>query len=77
MLVSFTFGLFVDAFTMRTRAVIASLIEVALCHFPVLSFGDRLYLVGLPKPLPFIEVSLYGTLGLFFLAYLLAFEAVA
>ena len=59
---------------MRTRAVIASLIEVPYA-IPGIVLAIAFILL-FAKPLPFIEVSLYGTLGIIFLAYLSCFLSV-
>ena len=74
MLVSLPLGYLLMRLPMRTRAVIASLIEVPYA-IPGIVLAIAFILL-FAKPLPFIEVSLYGTLGIIFLAYLSCFLSV-
>lgn len=74
MLVSLPLGYLLMRLPMRTRAVIASLIEVPYA-IPGIVLAIAFILL-FAKPLPFIQVSLYGTLGIIFLAYLSCFLSV-
>ncbi|WOD09297.1 iron ABC transporter permease [Marinomonas sp. GJ51-6] len=74
MIVSLPLGYLLMRLPMRTRAVIASLIEVPYA-IPGIVLAIAFILL-FAKPLPFIEVSLYGTLGIIFLAYLSCFLSV-
>ncbi|MFT2098315.1 ABC transporter permease [Marinomonas sp. 2405UD66-6] len=74
MVVSLPLGYLLMRLPMRTRAVIASLIEVPYA-IPGIVLAIAFILL-FAKPLPFIEVSLYGTLGIIFLAYLSCFLSV-
>ncbi|WP_370646866.1 ABC transporter permease [Marinomonas rhizomae] len=74
MLLSLPLGYLLMRLPMRTRAVIASLIEVPYA-IPGIVLAIAFILL-FAKPLPFIEVSLYGTLGIIFLAYLSCFLSV-
>ncbi|MEP0074117.1 MAG: iron ABC transporter permease [Marinomonas sp.] len=74
MVVSLPLGYLLMRLPMRTRAVIASLIEVPYA-IPGIVLAIAFILL-FAKPLPFIEISLYGTLGIIFLAYLSCFLSV-
>jgi iron(III) transport system permease protein len=74
MVVCLPLGYLLMRLPMRTRAVIESLIEVPYA-IPGIVLAIAFILL-FAKPLPFIEVSLYGTLGIIFLAYLSCFLSV-
>lgn len=74
MLVSLPLGYLLMRLPIRARAVIASLIEVPYA-IPGIVLAIAFILL-FAKPLPFIQVSLYGTLGIIFLAYLSCFLSV-
>ncbi|MDY0205877.1 MAG: iron ABC transporter permease [Pseudomonas sp.] len=74
MIVSLPLGYLLMRLPMRTRSVIASLIEVPYA-IPGIVLAIAFILL-FAKPLPFIQVSLYGTLSIIFLAYLSCFLSV-
>jgi len=74
MLVCLPLGYLLMRLPMRVRAVVASLIEVPYA-IPGIVLAIAFILL-FAKPLPIINVSLYGTLGIIFLAYLSCFLSV-
>ncbi|MEL0635455.1 iron ABC transporter permease [Marinomonas sp. TI.3.20] len=74
MLVCLPLGYLLMRLPMRLRSVIASLIEVPYA-IPGIVLAIAFILL-FARPLPFIEVSLYGTLTIIFLAYLSCFLSV-
>ena len=74
MLVSLPLGYVLMRMPLRQRALIASLIEVPYA-IPGIVLAIAFILL-FAKPLPFVEASLYGTLGIIFVAYLSCFLSV-
>lgn len=74
MLISLPLGYLLIRLPIRARSIIASLIEVPYA-IPGIVLAIAFILL-FAKPLPFIEVSLYGTLAIIFLAYLSCFLSV-
>ncbi|AEF53162.1 ABC transporter permease [Marinomonas posidonica] len=74
MLVSLPLGYLLMRMPLRLRSVIASLIEVPYA-IPGIVLAIAFILL-FAKPLPFIGISLYGTLSIIFLAYLSCFLSV-
>ena len=74
MLVSLPLGYVLMRMPLRQRALIASLIEVPYA-IPGIVLAIAFILL-FAKPLPLVEASLYGTLGIIFVAYLSCFLSV-
>lgn len=74
MLVCLPLGYLLMRLPMRARALVASLIEVPYA-IPGIVLAIAFILL-FAKPLPIVDVSLYGTLGIIFLAYLSCFLSV-